>query len=117
MLLLATGSEVAIALDAWELLESEGTPARVVSMPCLEWFLEQPLSYRDFVLPPGIRARVSVEAVLAIGWRSFVGDAGQCVSIEMYGASADPVTLFNRFGFTAERVAAAARISMMSVHD
>jgi transketolase len=81
-------------------------------MPCREWFDAQPQSYRDSVLPPALRARVSVEAGVAQGWREVVGDAGRIVSIEHYGASADYQTLFTKFGFTAEAVADAARASI-----
>ncbi len=112
VILIATGSEVQIALAARDLLQEEGTPARVVSMPCVEWFAEQDASYREEVLPPRIRARVSVEAGIALGWRAFTGDAGECVSLEHFGASAAYQTLYEEFGLTAQRVAAAARTSL-----
>ena len=112
VILMATGSEVQIALAAREQLAGEGIGARVVSMPCVEWFEEQDVSYRDQVLPPHIRARVSVEAGIALGWRQFVGDAGRSVSLEHFGASADYQTLYAEFGITAERVAEAARESL-----
>ncbi len=86
--------------------------ARMVSMPCLEWFAEREPSYQEEVLPARVRARVCVEAGIALGWRAFAGDAGECVSLEHFGASADYKILFEKFGFTAERVAAAARISL-----
>jgi len=112
VILIATGSEVQIALDARELLHRDGTPARVVSMPCVEWFAEQEESYRQEVLPPGIRARVCVEAGISLGWRAFAGDAGACISLEHFGASAAYQTLYKEFGITAERVAEAARTSL-----
>ena len=88
VILMATGSEVQLAVAARKRLEEEGTPTRVVSMPCLEWFLEQDPAYRQNVLPTGVKARVSVEAAVGQGWRDLVGDAGEIVSIEHYGASA-----------------------------
>jgi transketolase len=112
VILIATGSEVQIALDARDLLHGAGTPTRVVSMPCVEWFAEQEESYQREVLPPGIRARVCVEAGISLGWRAFAGDAGECVSLEHFGASAAYQTLYKEFGITAERVAAAARTSL-----
>ena len=112
VILIATGSEVQIALAARDLLQRDGTSARVVSMPCVEWFAEQDASYQEQVLPPGIRARVCVEAGIALGWRAFAGDAGECVSLEHFGASAAYQTLYEEFGLTAERVAAAARSSL-----
>ncbi|NUP75098.1 MAG: transketolase, partial [Sinomonas sp.] len=89
VILIATGSEVQLAVAAREALAAEGVAARVVSMPCVEWFRAQDAAYRDSVLPAGVTARVSVEAGLALGWREFVGDAGRTVSLEHYGASAD----------------------------
>lgn len=112
VILVATGSEVQIALDARKLLADEGLAVRVVSMPCREWFAEQPLSYQDEVLPPDVRARVGVEAAVGQGWREVVGDAGRIVGLEHYGASADYRTLYEEFGITAEAVAAAARGSI-----
>jgi transketolase len=112
VILIATGSEVQIALEARDLLHRGGTPARVVSMPCVEWFAEQEESYRQEVLPPGIRARVCVEAGISLGWRAFAGDAGECISLEHFGASAAYQTLYKEFGITAERVAEAARTSL-----
>ena len=81
-------------------------------MPCFEWFDAQDQSYRDEVLPPSIKARVSIEAAIAQGWREVVGDAGRIVSLEHYGASADAATLYREFGLTAEAVAQAARVSI-----
>ncbi len=112
VILIATGSEVEIALAARETLEAEGTPTRVVSMPCVEWFAEQEQTYQNEVLPPSVRARVSVEAGVALGWRQFVGDAGESVSLEHFGASADYKTLYKEFGLTPDHVAAAARSSL-----
>jgi transketolase len=114
-ILIATGSEVQIALAARDLLAADGIRARVVSMPCVEWFAEQDNSYRDRVLPPHIRARVSVEAGIALGWRQYVGDAGRTISLEHYGASASYQKLYQEFGLTAERVAEAARDSLSAV--
>jgi transketolase len=111
-IVMATGSEVSIALAARELLEAEGIGTRVVSVPCVEWFEEQDDAYRESVLPVAVRARVSVEAGIALGWHKFVGDAGRCVSLEHFGASADAATLFREFGLTPERVAGAVRESI-----
>ena len=86
-----------------------------MSLPCREWFDAQSAAYRETVLPAAVRARVSVEAGVAQGWRELVGDAGRCVSLEHFGASADAVTLFRAFGFTPENVAAAARESLAAV--
>jgi transketolase len=112
VLLLATGSEVQLALEARALLEAEGIGARVVSAPCLEWFAEQTPEYREDVLPAAVRARVSVEAGIALPWRALVGDAGRCVSVEGYGESAPAGVLFAKLGFTAQAVAQAARESI-----
>jgi transketolase len=112
VLLLATGSEVSVALEAREALQADGVPTRVVSMPCREWFDEQDDEYRDGVLPRAVRARVSVEAGVAQGWRELVGDAGRSIAIEHFGASADAKTLFREFGFTPEAVVQAARDSL-----
>jgi transketolase len=112
VILIGTGSEVHIALQARDLLSAEGLAVRVVSMPCQEWFAAEPRSYQDQVLPPGVRARVSVEAAVRQGWREVVGDAGRIVSLDHYGASADYERLYREFGITAEAVAAAARDSL-----
>ncbi|SDS54490.1 transketolase [Paraoerskovia marina] len=117
VVLIGTGSEVQLAVEAREILAGEGVNARVVSMPCREWFDQQDADYRDSVIPGGVRARVSVEAGVAQGWREIVGDAGQIVSLEHYGASADAATLFREFGFTAEAVAEAARTSVARAGD
>ena len=112
VIIIGTGSEVQLALAAREILQGEGISTRVVSMPCVEWFTSQDASYQEEVLPPGVRARVSVEAGVAQPWRSFTGDAGECVSLEHFGASASYTKLYQEFGFTAEHVAAAARASL-----
>ncbi len=109
VLLLATGSEVSVAVGARDLLEAEGVATRVVSMPCLEWFEAQPSEYRDSVLPPAVHARVSVEAGSAQGWWKYVGSQGACVSIDHFGASGAAGQLFEEYGFTAGAVADAAR--------
>ena len=111
-ILIATGSEVSIALEAREQLAADGVSARVVSMPCVEWFDEQDESYRQEVLPSAIRARVSVEAGITAPWRLFTGDAGASIGVDHFGASADYKKLYQEFGITAERVAAAARDSL-----
>ncbi len=112
VVLIATGSEVSLALAAREVLERSKVRTRVVSMPCREWFDAQPRSYRDTVLPPAVRARVSIEAGVAQGWRELVGDAGRSISIEHFGASADGATLFREFGFTPAAVVKAAKDSL-----
>ncbi|MFF3495239.1 transketolase [Streptomyces sp. NPDC002795] len=112
LVLIATGSEVHLAVDAREQLESEGIATRVVSMPCVEWFDDQEQGYRDSVLPPAVKARVAVEAGIGLTWHRFVGDAGRIVSLEHFGASADGKVLFKEFGFTAENVVAKAKESL-----
>jgi transketolase len=112
VVLVATGSEVQLVVAAAAVLEADGVAARVVSMPCREWFEAQESEYRDQVLPPSVRARVSVEAAVALGWRDFVGDNGRIISLEHFGASADYKTLYAQFGITAEAVAGAARESL-----
>jgi len=114
VILIATGSEVSLALEAKTSLEASGTPTRVVSMPCVEWFEEQPQSYRDEVLPPAITARVSIEAGLALTWHKYVGTHGRSVSLEHFGASADYQTLYREFGLTTEAVHQAATDSIHS---
>ena len=112
VILIATGSEVQLAVEARERLAADGIGARVVSAPCLEWFAEQSAEYRAEVLPAEVTARVSVEAGLSLGWERFVGDRGRSVSIEHFGASADFETLFREFGITTDAVVAAARDSI-----
>nr|WP_202627487.1 transketolase [Cellulomonas sp. APG4] len=112
VILIATGSEVQLAVEARTRLEADGVATRVVSAPSLEWFAEQDDAYREQVLPSSIRARVSVEAGIAMPWHRIVGDAGRTVSLEHYGASADYETLYREFGLTPETVVAAARDSI-----
>jgi transketolase len=108
VILIATGSEVQLAISARDELALKGVGARVVSAPCLEWFFEQSAEYRESVLPASVTARVSVEAGLSLGWASLVGERGHSVSIEHFGASADYQTLFTEFGVTTQAVTAAA---------
>ncbi|WP_205164100.1 transketolase [Arthrobacter roseus] len=117
VILIGTGSEVQLAVEARDRLQADGIPTRVVSMPCLEWFNRQDAAYRQEVLPPTVRARVSVEAGLALGWRELVGDAGRSVSLEHFGASADYKTLYNEFGITADAVFEAAKDSLAAVTE
>ncbi|HEX8343718.1 MAG TPA: transketolase [Actinoplanes sp.] len=117
VILIGTGSELQMCLAARDRLEAEGTPTRVVSMPCQEWFLEQDQNYRETVLPRGVKARVSVEAGIAMSWRHIVGDDGESVSIEHYGASAPYQMLFEQFGFTADNVVAKAHAALTRVGD
>src|SRR5699024_10038019 len=112
VVLIGTGSEVQLAVAAREVLEAEGVPTRVVSMPCVEFFDQQDQEYRESVLPRSVRARVSVEAGVAMPWHRFLGDAGRAVSLEHFGASAPYQTLFNEFGITADAVVSAARESL-----
>lgn len=112
VLLIATGSEVHVAVEAREQLQAAGVPTRVVSMPSVEWFEEQDQGYKESVLPPSVKARVAVEAGIGLTWYRYVGDAGRIVSLEHFGASADAKVLFREFGFTAENVASAARESL-----
>jgi transketolase len=115
VILIGTGSEVQIAVAAREQLEAAGIATRVVSMPCVEWFEQQDEAYREQILPAAVRARVSVEAGIAQGWRNFVGDHGASVSLEHYGASAAYQKMYEEFGFTAEHVVQAARASLARV--
>ncbi|HEX9178174.1 MAG TPA: transketolase [Mycobacterium sp.] len=108
VILIGTGSELQLAVEAQKILADKGIQASVVSMPCVEWFESQPVEYRDSVLPPAVSARVAVEAAVAQSWYKLVGDTGEIVSIEHYGESADAKTLFREFGFTPEAVVAAA---------
>jgi transketolase len=112
LILIATGSEVQLAVQARSILEAEGIKTRVVSAPCVEWFDEQSDAYKESVLPAGVAARVSVEAGLSLGWSKYVGRSGESVSIEHFGASADYKTLFREFGMTTEAVVEAARKSL-----
>jgi transketolase len=117
VILIGTGSEVAICLTARERLEADGVPTRVVSMPCQEWFHAQDESYRESVIPRSVKARVSVEAAVGMSWHRIVGDAGECVSLEHFGASAPYQVLFEQFGFTPDRVVAAARAARSRVGE
>jgi transketolase len=112
VILIGTGSEVQLAVAAREVLQADGVPTRAVSLSCWEWFADQDRAYREQVLPPAVRARVSVEAGVALGWREFVGDAGRIVSLEHYGASAAYTVLYEKFGITADAVVTAARESL-----
>lgn len=116
VLLLATGSEVQLAVEAAKTLEAEGTAARVVSLPSFEWFEQQDEAYRESVLPSQVRARVSVEAGIAMPWHKYTGDKGRNVSLEHFGASADYETLFEKFGITAEAVVTKARESIAAAN-
>jgi len=115
VILMGSGSEVQLLLTARERLEAEGVTTRVVSMPCQEWFRAQDGAYRESVLPRAVKARVSVEAGIAMSWRDLVGECGETVSIEHYGASAPHQVLFEQFGFTPDRVVAAAHASLARV--
>ncbi|GAA2716962.1 transketolase [Micromonospora olivasterospora] len=117
VILIGTGSEVQLCLAARERLEADGTPTRVVSMPCQEWFLAQNEAYRESVLPRGVKARVSVEAGIGMSWRAVVGDSGESVSLEHYGASAPHTVLFEQFGFTPDRIVAAAHAALTRVGE
>jgi transketolase len=112
VILIATGSEVALAIKAQELLLTEGINSRVVSAPSLEWFAEQDENYRESVIPKKIKARVSIEAGIAMPWHRLIGDAGVAVSLEHFGASASANTLFNEFGFNVDNVMKAAKESI-----
>ncbi|MCU1477994.1 MAG: transketolase [Subtercola sp.] len=115
VIFIATGSEVQIAVEARELLKADGINARVVSAPCMEWFEEQSAEYREHVLPAAVKARVSIEAGLALTWRPWVGDAGKSVSIEHFGASADYKTLYREFGMTTGSAIEAAKVSLSNL--
>lgn len=115
VIFIATGSEVQIAIEARAILKGEGINARVVSAPSIEWFEEQDAEYREHVLPAAVKARVSIEAGLDLTWRKYVGDAGESVSIEHFGASADYQTLFREFGITTEHALEAAKRSLSSI--
>ncbi|TDD41925.1 transketolase [Saccharopolyspora elongata] len=116
-ILIATGSEVQLAVEARKILEADGVATRVVSVPCVEWFDAQDEAYRESVLPKAVKARVSVEAGIALPWYRFVGDAGESVSLEHFGASADYKTLYDEFGITVDAVVAAARRSLSNAEQ
>jgi transketolase len=109
MIFIATGSELQLAFGAAEALEKEGVPSRVVSLPCWELFERQDAAYRESVLPSGVRKRVAVEAGVSLGWERWVGDEGAIVGLDHFGASAPAGTIFEKFGFTVDRVAGVAR--------
>jgi transketolase len=115
VVLIASGSEVGLALEAKKALEDDGTATRVVSMPSWHLFAQQDQAYRDVVLPPEVRARIAVEAGSTFGWARWVGDAGAAVGIDHFGASAPAETLYERFGVTTEEVVAATRASLEKV--
>jgi len=117
VILIATGSEVSIAVEAREKLERSGVRTRVVSMPCREWFEEQTKAYQEKVLPASVRARVSIEAAVSFGWHDIVGDAGRCISLEHFGASADYKTLYAEFGLTADATVKAAKDSLKAARS
>jgi transketolase len=117
VILIGTGSEVQLCLTAQERLEAEGTPTRVVSMPCQEWFYQQDNAYQQTVIPRGVKARVTVEAGIRMSWDRILGDAGEPVSIEHYGASAPAKILFEQFGFTADNVVAKANAALAKVGE
>jgi transketolase len=104
-ILIATGSEVSLAIEAQTALAAEGINVRVVSAPCLEWFAEQDKAYKDSVLSPGV-IKVSIEVGIAQGWRELIGDSGVAISLEHYGASADAKRLFKEFGFSVDNIVA-----------
>ena len=109
VILIATGSEVHVAIEASRILAEQNISARVVSAPCLEWFEEQSDSYKESVLPKNLRARVSIEAGVGAGWQKYVGDNGEIISLEHFGASASAGSLFKEYGFTAENIVLAAK--------
>ncbi|MFC7955655.1 transketolase [Rhodococcoides kroppenstedtii] len=115
VVLIGTGSEVQYAVEAQKTLEAQGIGARVVSMPCVEWFFSQDQNYRDQILPPTVTARVSIEAGIAMPWYRIVGGHGEIISLEHFGESADAATLFREYGFTADAVVAAAQRSIANV--
>ncbi|MCT1384902.1 transketolase [Brachybacterium sp. p3-SID1565] len=117
VILLATGSEVQIAAEAQKQLEADGVPTRLVSVPSFEWFDAQDESYRESVLPSAVRARVSVEAGIAMPWFRYLGDAGRAVSVETYGASASHTVMFEKYGITTEAVVSAARESLAAAQS
>jgi transketolase len=117
VILIGTGSELQYCLTAQERLEEQGTQTRVVSMPCQEWFFEQDTAYQQLVLPRGVKARVTVEAGIRMSWDRLLGEVGEAVSIEHYGASAPAKILFEQFGFTADNVVAKANAALAKVGE
>jgi transketolase len=115
VILMGTGSEVSLCVDAYESLKAEGIKARVVSMPCWETFDDQDQAYRESVLPPPVQARVSVEQASAFGWAKYVGSEGTSIAMRSFGASAPLKDLLKEFGFTAEKVVEAAKTQLKRV--
>jgi transketolase len=109
LVLIATGSELHLAVEAREKLEAEGIPTRVVSMPCWEFFEKQPREYREAVLPPDVRARLSIEAGVTLGWKRWVGDGGGSIGLDRFGASAPGEIVLRELGFTVDHVVRFAR--------
>jgi transketolase len=109
LILLSTGSEISLCLEARETLQSEGTPTRVVSMPCWELFDEQPRDYRESVIPPNVPARLAVEAAASLGWHKYTGDHGDCLCLDRFGASAPGATALRELGFNTRNVIERAR--------
>lgn len=109
LILIATGSELGLAVEARDRLEGDGVPTRVVSMPCWQFFDRQPKEYREAVLPPSVPARLSIEAGVSLGWKNYVGDGGDSVSLERYGASAPGETVLAELGFSVDNVVARAK--------
>jgi transketolase len=116
VLLLATGSEVQLAIEARVKLQSEGVDAWVISMPCLEWFAEQSSQYQDSVLPPQVSARVSIEAGATQGWYKYLGTDGIAIGIDDFGGSAAPAKLFEKFGLTVDNICLQAKRSIAQSH-
>lgn len=116
VVLIGTGSEVSLAVEARALLADQGIAARVVSMPCREWFDAQDADYRESVIPAAVKARVTVEAGIAMSWHDLLGESGRAVSLEHFGESADYETLYREFGITAEAVATAAQDSITAAN-
>jgi len=114
LILLATGSEVSLALEAWQKLQEEGVAARVVSMPCWELFEEQPQEYRDQVLPPSVTARLAVEAGVRQGWDRYVGPQGDVICLDRFGASAPGDVALKNLGFNVDNVLEHARALIIS---
>jgi transketolase len=112
VILIATGSEVHVAIAAAKILADQNIAARVVSAPCLEWFEEQSDAYKESVLPKKLKARVSIEAGVGTGWQKYVGDLGEIISLEHFGASASAGVLFKEYGFTPENVVESAKRSI-----
>src|SRR4029079_766182 len=104
LILIATGSEIGLAMKAWDKLQRQGIPTRVVSMPCWEFFDEQTPKYKESVLPSRVRARLSIEAGVSLGWAKYVGDEGDTLSVDRFGASAPGEDVFKDYGFTVENV-------------